>query len=403
MTSSKRISDRRDKSNIAYRYRLYPDHDQQVLFARTFGCCRKVYNLMLGDKKDFYRSDGLMLYVTPAMYKDKYPYLKEVDSLALANEQLHVESAYKNYMEQPSVGEPRFKDKHRDRDSYTTNLVGGNIAVYDASIKLPKLGRVKAKVHRYAPSEYKLKSVTVSRERDGSYYASVLYEYEETATPVAASDLLTHVGLDYKSDGLFVDSYGNTCGMPHFYREAQARLRKAQRKLSHMIESHVTGYKVSGNKRYPIYDRPLSECKNIQKQRAKVARLHRHVANSRNDFHHKVSAEITNQYDLVSVEGLNMKAMSNKGFGNGKATLDNGYGSFVSMLEYKQKRKGHHLIKVDKWFPSSQLCHVCGYQNPEIKDMRIREWDCPVCKHHHDRDLNAAINIDSEGLRILLA
>ena len=146
----------------------------------------------------------------------------------------------------------------------------------------------------------------------------------------------------------------------------------------------------------------LSDCKNIQKANEKIARLERKVANQRKDFLQKKSTVIAKQYDFVCVEGINMKSLSNKGFGNGKSTLDNGFGMFREMLSYKLFDKGGKLVLVDKWFPSSQLCNCCGYKNPDIKDFKIREWYCPVCGTYHDRDINAAINIKNEGIRILL-
>ena len=387
-------------ANIAYRYRIYPTEEQKTLFAKTFGCCRKVWNLMLTDKADHYREKGETYYCTPAMYKDAYPYLKEVDSLALANVQLDLEGAFRAFIKQPKTGYPKYKSRHKCKASYTTNNVSGNIAIDGSYIKLPKAGKVKAVIHRTPEDGYKLKSVTVSMGKDVAYYASVLYEYDEKSVPVR--NISTHAGLDYKSDGLFVASDGTMCDMPHFYRRAEARLRREQRKLSHMIESHVKGYTVTGSKRIPQYDKPLDECSNVLKQKLRVARLHSHVANQRNDFLQKKSAEITNQFDLISVESLDMKAMANKGFGNGKATMDNGYGRFLSMLQYKQSRKGHHFVKIDRWFPSSQLCSACGYRNPETKNLDLRSWVCPDCGTVHDRDVNAAINIDNEGLRIFL-
>lgn len=190
----------------------------------------------------------------------------------------------------------------------------------------------------------------------------------------------TAVGLDYKSDGLYTDSNGETCGMPHYYRDSVKRLAKAQRKLKH---------KTVGSNNY-------------KKQQKRIARLHRHVADQRKDFLQKGSTAIAKRYDHVCVEDLNMKAMSNKGFGNGKATLDNGYGMFLKMLDYKLEEKGGSLVKVSKWFPSSQTCSCCGALHPEMKDLSIRTMRCS-CGCKIDRDYNAAINIKKEGLRLLSA
>ena len=364
------------KANIAYKYRIYPTTDQTVIFAKTFGCCRKIYNLMLSDKIDHYNKTGQSLMTTPAQYKDVYPFLKEVDSLALCNEQLHLQTAYNNFFNQPKVGFPKYKSKTKDKPSYTTNLVGRNIVVSDKYIKLPKIGLVRAVIHNQAPEDYKLKSITITKEADDSYYASVLYEYEDTT--LAVDEIKTHIGLDYKSDGLYFNSEGKCADMPHFYRKSQKKLAKAQRKLSKRKQGS----------------------KNYGKQKHKVAKIHRKTKNQRNDYLHKKSKELTDKYDLISVESLNMKAIA-RCLKLGKATMDNGFGMFCNMLEYKQKRNGHYFIKIDKLYPSSQLCQ-CGYKNPITKDLKVRTVICPNCGAIYDRDHNAAINIDKEGLRVLL-
>lgn len=188
------------------------------------------------------------------------------------------------------------------------------------------------------------------------------------------------IGLDYKSDGLYVSDTGVVANMPHYYRQSANSLAKQQRKLRN---------KVIGSKNY-------------YKQQKKVAKLHRHIANQRKDYLHKQSTAIAKQYTYVCVESLNMRAMSNKGFGNGKATLDNGYGMFLDMLAYKLQERGGELVKIDKWFPSSQICNCCGFQNPILKDLTIRYWNCPNCRTTNiDRDINAAKNIKQEGLRLL--
>lgn len=363
----------------AIKYRIYPTNEQKIMFARTFGCCRKVWNLMLADKIAYYQEHQKTLQTTPAQYKKQYPFLKEVDSLALANVQMNLQTAYKNFFRGKKIGFPKYKSAKHSRKSYTTNNQKGTLAILDKTIKLPKIGIVKAKIHRQPNKDWMIKSATVSQERDGVYYISILFEYEvkELHAPVTSMSTL---GLDYKSDGLYVDSEGNDCNMPHYYRLSQDKLAKSQRKLRH---------KTIGSNHY---------CK----QQKKIAKIHRHVANQRKDFLHKKSTEIANQYTCVCVENLNMRSMANKSFGNGQATLDNGYGMFINFLEYKLKDRGGYLIKVDKWFPSSQLCHWCGYRSPNLKDLRIRRRDCPYCGHTGiDRDWNAAINIKVEGLRSL--
>ena len=256
--------------------------------------------------------------------------------------------------------------------------------MYEKELKLPKVGKIKAVIHRKPKEGWQIKSATISQESDGSFFASVLFEFDPPVCDYVA-DLENVIGLDYASNGLYVDHNGQIGSNHKYYRESQEKLAKEQRKLSRKVGSKKNEAK----------------SKNYLKQLKKVNKIHRHIANQRLDHLHKKSTEIANQYDVVCVESLNLRAMSNKGFGNGKATLDNGYGMFLSMLEYKLSDRKKYFVKVDKWYPSSQICHCCGYQNPLLKDLRIREWDCPNCNHHHKRDINAAINIREEGLRIL--
>ena len=233
---------------------------------------------------------------------------------------------------------------------YTTNVTNHNISLGATYIKLPKLGKVKAVIHRKAPENWILKSATITKEKDGTYYCAILYEYEAQVESVTIVDDTKVIGLDYKSDGLYMDSDGRVCGTPQSYRKSQDRLAKAQRKCRH---------KKVGSKNY-------------RKQQKKVARIHRKAANQRKDFLHKKSTEIANQYPVVCVENLNMRAMSNHGFGNGKATLD-------------------------KWYKSSQICCKCG--NHHKVTLSDRTYRCD-CGNVMDRDHNAAINIKREGLRI---
>ena len=373
--------------NSAIKYRLYPTSEQKIMFAKTFGCCRKVYNLMLSEKIESYKTTGKFVAVTPAKYKKDFPYLKEVDSLALANVQLNLQSAFRNHFDRnrrKKTGFPKFKSARHSRKSYTTNNQNGTVAIIDNRyIRLPKTGKVRAVIHRVPGTDWKLKSATVSCSSDDRYYVSVLFEYENSASTYVV-DENNAIGMDYASDGLYVDDKGNIGTNHKFYRESHKKLAKEQRKLS-----RKKGSRKGEDKSH-----------NYLKQQRKVNRIYTHIANQRKDNLHKISAEIANQYDIVCVENLNMRNMSNRGFGNGKATLDNGYGMFLDMLEYKLANRGKYLVKVDKWYPSSQICHCCGKRHPEMKDLRIRTMRCE-CGYVMDRDRNAAMNIKKEGLRIM--
>ena len=373
--------------NSAIKYRLYPTSEQKIMFAKTFGCCRKVYNLMLSEKIESYKTTGKFVAVTPAKYKKDFPYLKEVDSLALANVQLNLQSAFRNHFDRnrrKKTGFPKFKSAKHSRKSYTTNNQNGTVAIIDNRyIRLPKIGKVKAVIHRVPGTDWKLRSATVSCSSDDRYYVSVLFEYENSVSAYVA-DENNAIGMDYASDGLYVDDKGNIGTNHKFYRESHKKLAKEQRRLS-----RKKGSRKGEDKSH-----------NYLKQQRKVNRIHTHIANQRKDNLHKISAEIANQYDIVCVENLNMRNMSNRGFGNGKATLDNGYGMFLDMLEYKLANRGKYLVKVDRWYPSSQICHCCGKRHPEMKDLRIRTMRCE-CGYVMDRDRNAAMNIKKEGLRIM--
>ena len=374
-------------TNRAIKYRVYPTTEQATMFAKTFGCCRKVYNLMLSDKIEGYKATGKFPTVTPAKYKDEYPYLREVDSLALANKQMDLQAAFRNTFSKSrkkNNGFPKFKSAKHSRKAYTTNNQKGTVAIInDKYIKLPKIGKVKAVIHRVPESDWVIKSATVSQESDGKYYISILFEFDNIVNHYTA-DKTNAIGLDYASDGLYVDSNGNVGSSHKYYRENHDKLAKEQRKLSRM----------KGSKKHEV------KSNNYIKQLRKVNKIHRRIANQRLDNLHKISTEIANQYDVVCVESLNMRAMSNKGFGNGKATMDNGYGMFLNMLEYKRADRGKYFVKVDKWFPSSQICHCCGMLHPEMKDLAIRTMKCD-CGLTISRDRNAAINILQEGLRLL--
>ena len=297
-------------TNKAIKYRLYPTSKQTIMFVKTFGCCRKVYNLMLNDKIESYKSTGKFSNVTPAKYKKDYPFLKEVDSLALANVQLNLQSAFKNCFNKSRKKQnrfPKFKSSKHSRKSYTTNNQKGTVAIIDNKyIKLPKIGKVKAVIHRQPDAGWIIKSATVSQDSDGKYYVSVLFEYENTVNTYVA-DKTNAIGLDYASDGLYVDNNGNVGTNHKYYRDSHDKLAKAQRRLSRM----------QGSKKHSV------KSNNYMKQLCKANKIHRRIANQRLDNLHKLSTEIANQYDVVCVESLNMKSMSNKGFCNGKATLDN--------------------------------------------------------------------------------
>lgn len=366
--------------NKAYRYRLCPTETQRAWFIASFGCCRKVWNLMLGDRQAAYERGEKTGTSNPAIYKEEYPFLKETDALALTTEWLNLNKAFAAFFRGQS-GLPKYKSKKYPRQSYTTFNQNGSIRI-DAEngvIRLPKIRTVKAKLHRLPKDGERVKSATVSMTPDGKFWCSVTVEYDKPEPKLI--DVNNSVGLDYKSDGLYVTSDGDICGSPGYFRKGQRRLARAQRKLRH---------KHKGSR-------------NWEKTKLKIAREHARIANQRRDFLHKASAGITNRYDIVCAEDLDLKSIEAGFYNMGRATCDNGYGIFLSMLEYKAADKGKVFVKIDRIFPSSQLCSVCEEKNPAVKDLRVRNWACPYCGAKHDRDVNAAVNIRNEGVRTYLA
>ena len=237
------------KANKAYRFRIYPDTEQQILLSRTFGCVRFVYNQLLQEKNESYEKNGKLLRNTPAHLKAKYEWLKEADSLALANAQLQLESAYRNFFQDKTKGYPKYKSRKSGKQSYTTNNQKGSVRIEGRKIKLPKIGWVRIVQHRQIPEGHEIKSVTVSKEASGKYYVSILTEYEKE--PIAkALDRKNALGLDYSSPHFYVDSENHAADMPQFYREAEKRLAMEQRKLSRMKKAErITGSRRSRSRK----------------------------------------------------------------------------------------------------------------------------------------------------------
>ena len=373
-------------ANRAYKFRIYPNDAQKILFSRTFGCVRMVYNHWLDRKiRQYEENKANVTYTVCAkemaeMKKtEAYAFLREVDSIALQQSLRHLDTAFQNFFKQPKTGFPRFKSKKRNKSSYSTICINGNITISNGYLKLPKIGQVRLKQYRAVPNGYRLKSVTVSQTPGGKYYASILFQYEDQVQE-KEKEMQRFLGLDFSMHELYRDSNGNEPAYPRYYRKAEKKLAREQRRLSKM-------QKGSNNR---------------SKQRIKVAKLHEKVSNQRKDFLHKQSRQITNAYDCICIEDLDMKAMS-RSLNFGKSVSDNGWGMFTTFLKYKLEEQGKKLVKVDKFFASSQICSACGYKNTKTKNLALRKWDCPQCGIHHDRDVNAAINIRNEGMRLVIA
>lgn len=363
----------------SYKFRLYPSQEQQQLFAKTFGCSRAIWNMMLADKIKHYEETKETLYSTPAQYKKDFPWLREVDSLALCNVQLNLQVAYKNFF-LSGFGFPKFKKKSHHQ-SYKTNNNNGNITLENGFVKLPKVGRVRVKVHRQINGV--IKSATISMTPTGKYHISILCETAIAQLPKTNSS----VGVDLGLSDFAILSTGEKIGNKRFLNQLSKKLAKEQKILSRR-------YLVARKE-----GRKLSDSKNYQKQRMKVAKIHEKIANQRKDFLNKLSTNLIKNHDVICIEDLSSENLK-KNHKLAKAIDDVSWSKFVTMLDYKTNWYGKQISKISRWYPSSQICSDCGFSSGK-KPLSVREWTCTNCGSHHDRDINASINILNEGLRLL--
>ena len=375
------------KVNRTYRFRIIPNESQKQLIEKTLGCSRQVYNDFLSmciesyeKDKDFKIKKYDLIKLLPE-YKETFPYLKEVDSIALQQTVIHLYDAYINFFRH-NASFPKFKKKKNDY-GYITMNVNNSIRIIGNEIQIPKLGKVKGYFHRQLPESFKYSMVSISR-RGKYYHVSLIgeeecFDYEEFIKE--SLDVNNSIGLDFSLSHLFVDSDGHHVDMPKYYMDSLEKLAKEQRRLSHMVK---------GSSHY-------------QKQLLKVRNLHEHIANQRKDYLHKASRALANTYDYVFVEDLDLIEMSKRKdeLKLGITIFDLGYRTFLNYLNYKLEWLNKKLIKVNRYYPSSQLCSSCGYRKSDLL-LSTRSWICPNCNNKHNRDVNAAINIKKEGIRLVL-
>lgn len=384
------------KMNKAFKYRIYPTNAQISLISQNFGNARFIYNYFLDLKQKTYEEskESISLTKTQSMMtklkqETDYSWLNLSDSMSLQESLKDLDKAYRNFFK--GSGFPNFKKKTHNQSYRTRNQSNGIRILDNNHINLPLLKSVKTKLSRMP--EGRILNAAISRTKTNKYFVSLCVECDT----VLKENQGNKIGVDLGIKDFAILSNGERIANPKYLSKHQKKLKRQQRKLSHMIESHIVDYKIISNKRYPIYDKPLFECSNINKQRIKLAKIYESITNTRNDFLQKLSTRLVKENQFIALEDLNVKGMV-KNHNLAKSISEVSWSEFVRMLKYKSFEHGTEIKFIGRFYPSSQVCSKCGQIHKEMKSLAIRTLICD-CGNIIDRDLNAAINILNEGLR----
>ena len=357
------------------KFRAYPDKEQQNLINQTLGCCRLIYNKGLAMRNEAYENGSKVGYsqtstmLTELKKDSDFAFLKEVDSIALQQSLRDLDRGFVNFF-QKRASRPTFKSKHNNHQSYRTVNQGDNIRIVDKYIKLPKLGYVKIK---QSMEVGKINNVTIERTPSGKYFVVLNVDFE----PELQANKGGSIGIDVGIKELYSDSNGNVVQNPKYLEKSMRKLVREQRRLS----------------------RKQKGSNNRNKQCVKVALVHEKITNQRNDFLQKQSTMLVRENQTICIEDLNVKGMI-RNHKLAKSIASVSWSRFFTMLEYKATWYGNDLIKVPTMYPSSQTCSCCGHRNPLVKNLAIRNWECPECHAKHNRDINASKNILNKGIGI---
>ena len=367
-----------DKYTMGYKYRIYPNKTQQELINKTLGCCRFVYNHFLAIRRDEWKANNNSItysqtskLLTDLKRREETEWLKEVDAVALQQSLRDLDKSYQNFFKKHS-GYPKFKSKHNHAQSYRTQTGKNLIRIEGAKIKVPKIGLLKTRLSRLFDG--KILNATISHTASDKYYISLCVEQERTIK----QNMGNMIGIDVGIKEFYTDSNGNSIDNPRTLQKYSHKLARAQRRLSSKMPRSI----------------------NHNKQRVRVARIHEHIANIRKDFLHKLSTKLVHENQMIAIEDLKVKNMM-QNHKLAKHIGDVSWSEFFRMLEYKAPMHNSKVIHIPTFYPSSQICHDCGYRNKLTKNLAVREWTCPKCNTHHDRDENAAKNILAKALETI--